>query len=60
MKNNIRVKEKVTKTNTSSLPIICKVWKAKKANQKLVTIPKKSSIKENDYVSIIKIEVIRK
>lgn len=60
MKNNNRVKGKITKTNTSPLPIICKVWKAKKANQKLITIPAKSNIQEKDYVSVIKIEVNRK
>lgn len=31
-----------------------KVWKNKKANQKLVTIPKQSNIKEGDYVLIEK------
>ena len=36
--------------------IIQKVWKIKANGQKLVTIPKKSDIKEGDYVRIIKIE----
>ncbi len=36
--------------------IIQKVWKAKKANQKLVTIPAKSTIIEGDYVSIQKLK----
>lgn len=35
--------------------LIRKVWKAKKANQKLVTIPKENEIKEGDYVRINKI-----
>lgn len=34
--------------------IIRKVWKNKKADQKLVTIPKLSKIEEGDYVEIIK------
>lgn len=33
-----------------------KVWKNKKANQKLVTIPKHSSINEGDEVEIKKVE----
>jgi len=32
--------------------IIVKVWKNRGANQKLVTIPKSSNIKEGDYVVI--------
>ncbi len=33
-----------------------KVWKNKKANQKLVTIPKHSPINEGDEVEIKKVE----
>ena len=40
--------------------IIMKVWRNKKANQNLLTIPKDCNIKEGDYVEIIKIERIRK
>ena len=36
--------------------IIVKVWKNKKANQKLVTIPKNSDIKEGDYVELKKVK----
>ena len=36
--------------------IIRKVWKAKTANQKLVTIPKNCGIEEDDYVEVIKKE----
>jgi len=36
--------------------IIQKVWKNKKNNQKLVTIPKESEIKEGDYIEIKKVE----
>ncbi len=36
--------------------IIMKVWKNKAKNQKLVTIPKDSNIKEGDYVEIKKIK----
>ena len=36
--------------------IIKKVWVNKANNQKLVTIPKDSDIKEGDYVSIILME----
>lgn len=36
--------------------IIQKVWKAKKNDQKMVTIPKDSDIEEGDYVKIKKIE----
>ena len=32
-----------------------KVWKAKKQDQKLVTIPKDCEIKEGDYVEIKKV-----
>lgn len=35
--------------------IICKVWKNKKANQKLITIPKNCTIEEGEYVNILKI-----
>ena len=38
-------------------PIIKKVWKNKHNNQKCVTIPQKSDIEEDDYVSIKKVEV---
>lgn len=34
--------------------IIQKVWKNKKINQKLITIPKNSDIDEGDYVEVIK------
>jgi len=36
--------------------IIMKVWKNKKINQKLITIPKRCEIKEGDYVEIIKVK----
>ena len=36
--------------------LILKVWKAKANNQKLITIPKESEIKEGDYIEIIKIK----
>ena len=36
--------------------IIQKVWKNRGANQKLVTIPKKSKINEGDYVKIKKVK----
>lgn len=36
--------------------IIRKVWKNKKNNQKLITIPKDSDIEEGDYVQIYKIK----
>jgi hypothetical protein len=35
--------------------IIMKVWKNKKINQKLVTIPKDCNVKEGDYVEIKKV-----
>lgn len=35
--------------------VIQKVWKNRIANQKLVTIPKTSEIKEGDFVEIKKI-----
>lgn len=35
--------------------IIVKVWKAKKKNQKLITIPKDCNINEGDYVEVKKI-----
>jgi len=35
--------------------VIQKVWKNKKNNQKLVTIPKDSEINEGDYVEIRKV-----
>ena len=38
-------------------PLIKQVWKNKHNNQKCVTIPKKSDIEEDDYVSIKKVEV---
>ena len=38
-------------------PIINKVWRNKKNNQKLVTIPKDSKINPGDYVKIIKVEL---
>ena len=37
--------------------LIRQVWKNNKNNQKIVTIPNKSDIKEGDYVSIKKVEV---
>lgn len=37
--------------------IIQKVWLRKKSNQKLVTIPSKSEIKEGDYVKIKKVDL---
>lgn len=40
-------------------PIIMKVWKNKKIDQKLITIPKKSDIEEGDYVEIKKVRIIR-
>lgn len=37
--------------------IICKVWKNKKADQKLVTIPKeRKDILEGDYIEVKKIK----
>ena len=36
--------------------IIQKVWKNKSNNQKLITIPKDSGIKEGDYVEIKKVK----
>ena len=36
--------------------IICKVWKNKGANQKLITIPKDAMIQEGDFVEVKKIE----
>jgi len=36
--------------------LIVKVYKNKKSNQKLITIPKYSEIKEGDYVEIKKVE----
>lgn len=36
--------------------IIMRVWKNKFNNQKLVTIPKDSKIKEGDYVEIKKLK----
>lgn len=36
--------------------IIKRVWKNKQNNQKLVTIPKESSIEDGDYVEIRKVE----
>jgi hypothetical protein len=38
--------------------VIAKVFLHKKANQKLVTIPKDSNIKDGDFVKIIKMKVI--
>ncbi len=36
--------------------IIRKVWKAKKKNQLLITIPKNRGIKEGDYIKIAKVK----
>ena len=36
--------------------VIRRVWKNKRADQKLVTIPKKCGIEEGDYVEVIKKE----
>jgi len=38
------------------MDIIQKVWRNKGNNQKLVTIPRNSDIKDGDYVIIKKIE----
>ena len=38
--------------------VIVKVFLHKKANQKLVTIPKDSNIEAGDYVKIIKMKVV--
>ena len=35
--------------------VIVKVWKAKKKNQKLITVPKDCDIGEGDYVELKKI-----
>jgi len=35
--------------------IICKVWVRKISGQKLVTVPKRSSIKKGDYVELKKV-----
>lgn len=40
--------------------IICKVWKNRGADQLLITIPKKSKIKEGDYVKIKKLKSLTK
>ncbi len=40
--------------------VIQKVWRNKKNNVKLVTIPKKSDIQEGDYVHIEKVPDERK
>ena len=37
-----------------------KVWRNKKANQNLLTIPKGCNIEEGDYVEIIKVNKIIK
>lgn len=36
--------------------VIRKVWKNKKTNQKIITIPKDSSIQAGDYVEVKKIK----
>jgi len=36
--------------------VIMKVWKNRRKNQKLITIPKSCDIEEGDYVEVIKIE----
>lgn len=36
--------------------LIRKVWKAKKRNQLIVTIPKNEGIQEGDYIKIEKIQ----
>jgi len=35
--------------------IVAKVWKAKKKNQKMITIPKDCNINEGDYVRVEKV-----
>ena len=37
--------------------LIRKVWRAKKKNQLLITIPKDLEIKEGDYVEVKKVKI---
>ena len=55
-----KIKNKKNEEKESEKRLIQKVWKRKKTNQKMVSIPKKHPIEEGDYVEIKKVSEDKK
>ena len=52
----LKAKVYIVVVTTNFNMIIKKVWKAKKKNQLLITIPKGEGIKAGDYVKVVRIK----